>query len=191
MTRREVMMFCVNPNLPKFDRSIIWKHIGNADDCTIYNSDYVMAANTKFNLSNYEDLKKLKPNNCKVTAYWLPADDGSVKEVIIYQGDTYIGRATNRMDVSYNECHVEMTERDYENKLQQDKRCSKFDKLIKDHKSDIPKIEVISEKSRQIIQNTTANVVEHHCDSDSILDLDALLETYNSDNYREVAIDSI
>ena len=190
MTRREVMMFCVNPQLPKMDRSIMWKHIGNADDCTIYNSDYVMAANTKFNIANFNDLNKLKPNNYKVTAYWLPEEDGSVKEVIIYQGDTYIGRAYNRMSVSYNECKVEMTDQDHENKLHQDKRAAKFDKIVKERKNEIPKIAVISESSQKMIQNTTVDIVEHNYNSDS-MDLDELLERFSGENYRERAIESI
>lgn len=191
MTRREVMMFCVNPQLPKMDRSIVWKHIGNADDCTIYNSDYVMAANTKFNIANFSDLKKLKPNNCKVTAYWLPDTDGSVKEVIIYQGETFIGRAYNRMNVSYNECKVEMTDQDHENKLHQDKRTAKFDKIINDRKSEIPKIGAISAASQKLIQNTPVDIVEHNYNSDATLDLDELLERYCSDNFRKRAIESI
>ena len=191
MTRREVMMFCVNPNLPKMDRSIIWKHIGNSDDCTIYNSDYVMAANTKFNLANFNDLNKLKPNNYKVTAYWLPEDDGSVKEVIIYQGDTYIGRAYNRMNVSYNECKVEMTAQDHENKLHQDKRAAKFDKMVKERKNEIPRIEVISQKSERVINNASADVVEHNYILNDTIDLDEILERFNSDSYKEHAIESI
>ena len=150
-----------------------------------------MAANTKFNLANFNDLNKLKPNNYKVTAYWLPEDDGSVKEVIIYQGDTYIGRATNRMNVSYNECKVEMTDQDHENKLHQDKRAAKFDKIVKERKNEIPKIAVISGSSQKMIQNTTVDIVEHNYISNDTMDLDELLERYSSDNYRERAIESI
>jgi hypothetical protein len=95
------------------------------------------------------------------------------------------------MNVSYNECKVEMTDQDHENKLHQDKRTAKFDKIINDRKSGIPKIGTISASSQKMIQNTTADIVEHSYSSDSTLDLDELLERYNSDSYREHAIESI
>lgn len=191
MTRRDVLISCVNPKLAKMDKSILWKHIGNPTPCTIYNSDYIMAANTKFNIADFNDLNKLKPNNYKVTAYWLPADDGSVNEAIIYQDDTYIGRAYNRMNVSYNECQIEMTDQDHQNKLHQDKRIAKFDKIVKERKKEIPKIAVISESTQNLIENTPVEIVEIPCSPDSSLDLDELMERFSSDSYKERAIESI
>ena len=83
-----------------------------------------------------------------------------------------------------------MTDQDVENKLHQDKRAAKFDKIVKERKNEIPKIAVISESSQKMIQNTPVDIVEHNYNSES-MDLDELLERYSSDNYRERAIESI
>ncbi|KAA6312861.1 hypothetical protein EZS27_036277, partial [termite gut metagenome] len=58
----------------------------------------------------------------------------------LYQEDTYIGEALNRSAFDYNECAIERTPEDEAKMLHQQKRVAKFDKLIKESKTDIPKV---------------------------------------------------
>ena len=96
--------------------------------------------NDTFELKDFNNLKKLKSNDRSVTAYWLPNEEGSINEVYLWQGDTFIGEAINRSNTSYNECAIERTNVDNENMLHQNKRLAKFDKFVKEQKADIPKI---------------------------------------------------
>ena len=141
MTRRDVFLSCVNPNLAKYEKRLIYKHIANeTKNITIYNNDVILLNNGQYCLENYDMLDKLKPNNYKVDAYWLPNDDGYVSEAFLYQNEIYIGRVFNKNELAYNECKVEQTEDDLAKQLEQFKRNAQFSKKIKDRRSPIPKI---------------------------------------------------
>ncbi|KAA6342182.1 hypothetical protein EZS27_010036 [termite gut metagenome] len=140
MTRKEVFLNNYNPSLKPAQAWYIYQFIGNMTQTSLRNNDYCRVNSEKFELANHESLKRLKPNNVKVTAYWLPLEDGSVDKVYLYQGETYIGEALNRSAFDYNECAIERTQEDKEKMLHQEKRIAKFDKLIKESKADIPKL---------------------------------------------------
>lgn len=140
MTRREVFLSRVNPDLEPIEKWHLYKFIGNETSTSIYNNDFVKLQQMDFELSNYDSLKRLKPNNYQVTAYWLPTDDGSIKEAYIYQDGRYIDKVTNATDMAYNENKIEQTQEDYDKMLHQQKRISKFDKFIKEEKTEIPNI---------------------------------------------------
>lgn len=140
MTRKEVMMANINPDLQPVEHWSLYRHIGNRDETTINNNDYVKCANETFDLVNFNCLKRLKPNNYRVTAYWMPEADGSVNKVYLYQDEVYIGEAVNSSQFAYNECAIERTEADKANMLHQNKRLAKFDKFVKDQRTDIPDI---------------------------------------------------
>jgi len=72
MTRKDVLIMCANKELPMAEEWRLYKYIGNTDECTIYNNDYVKAAHGEFEILDFECLNQLKPNNWNVTAYWLP-----------------------------------------------------------------------------------------------------------------------
>ena len=142
-TRRQIMMDNFNPACPKLERSYMWRYVGNeAADINIYNHDYVKCANAEFELADYESLRRLRPGNRKVSAYWLPEDDGRVDRVYLYQGDTYIGEAVDRRQTDFNENQIEQTAEDAEKKLHQFKRLSKFDRMIREERTEIPRVEV-------------------------------------------------
>lgn len=140
MTRKDVMMANINPDLQPVEHWSLYRHIGNRDEITINNNDYVKCANETFDLVNFDCLKRLKPNNYRVTAYWMPEADGSVSKVYLYQDDVYIGEAVNSSQFTYNECAIERTEEDRANMLHQNKRLAKFDKFVKGQRTDIPDI---------------------------------------------------
>jgi hypothetical protein len=140
MTRRQVMLQNVNPNLHPVDNWHLFRYIGNETSTSIYNNDYCPVQQMGFELMDYNSLKRLKPNNREVTAYWLPETDGSINKVYLYQGDTYIGEAINRGNFDYNECAIERDATDEANMLHQNKRLARFDKFINDHRADIPNL---------------------------------------------------
>jgi len=140
LTRRDVLVRFYNKKLKKIEPWYMYQFVGNETECTIYNNDYVKAANSEFEIEDFNDLKNLKANSNKVIAYWLPESDGSVTHCYIYQDGNYIGRAVNRGKYAYNESAYERDETDEENMLHQNKRNAKFDKVIRDRRNDIPKI---------------------------------------------------
>jgi len=119
-----------------------------------------MANSETFELVDLNCLRKLKPNNCKVEAYWLPDESGSVETVYLYQGEMYIGEATNRTQKSYNECAVERTETDRENMLYQHKRIAIFDKNIREIRRNIPQVGIMDTATSCAIAAVPVDIVE-------------------------------
>jgi len=131
MTRMEVLFAKVNPNLPKFEKSYMYKYIGyETKDIQIYNSQYCKVQYEKYVLPHPRVLEKLAPNNLTVDAYWLPNENGVIDEVYLYQNGQFICTA-NRL-IAYNEAKAERTEADDLAKLNQDKYVAQFDKYSKD-----------------------------------------------------------
>lgn len=166
MTRKQVMLANINPNLQPIEHWSLYRFIGNDTETSIYNNDYVPCANETFMLTNFDCLKRLKPNNYGVTAYWMPEADGSINKVYLYQGDVYIGEALNSEQFAYNECAIERTDDDKANMLYQNKRLAKFDKFVKEERADIPKVGSLEPETIQAIndipeipENTTNTII--------------------------------
>ncbi len=140
MTRRDVFLAQINPDLQPIEPWHLFKFIGNETETSIYNNDYIKLQEMNFELGDYSTLKRLKPNSYKVTAYWLPEEDGSIKQAYIYQDGRFIDTVTNATYKSYNENLIEQTDEDREKMLHQQKRISKFDKFIRNEKELIPNI---------------------------------------------------
>lgn len=145
MTRRDVLIKCKNPNCQKIEPKTLFRYIGNETATSIRNNDYVRCCNGEYGLTDFAGLNKLKPNNKRVTAYWLPNDDGSVGTVYLWQGDTFIGEAENRENYAYNECQAERTEEDEAKMLEQNKRIAKFDKMMRERRKELPKVGILEE----------------------------------------------
>ena len=144
MTRRDVLLKYANPNAQKIEPSRLYRYLGNETATSIRNNDYVRCCNGEYALTDFASLNRLAPNNRRVTAYWLPEDDGSTERVYLYQGDTYIGEATNRNAYAYNECQAERTDEDLEKMMAQNKRIAKFDKIQRERRAEIPQIGIES-----------------------------------------------
>lgn len=140
MTRKQVLLTQVNPTLQPIEHWHLYKFIGNETETSIYKNDYLPCNNSEFVIADFKMLKRLKPNDYTVKAYWLPEEDGSIKRVYVYQGDNYIGEAINRDEFTYNECAIERTDEDRANMQKQAHRVGSFDKFIKEEKAEIPKI---------------------------------------------------
>jgi hypothetical protein len=141
MTRMQVLISNLNPNLPKLNKQRIYRYIGFETQTTIMRCQYVHCQYEKYMLPHPEILGQLKPNNMEVTAYWMPDSDGSVNEVYLYQDENYI--CTCKKLTEYNEAKAERTPEDEAARLIQDKYVSRFDKWIKDGIASYPKLEII------------------------------------------------
>jgi len=160
MTRRQVFLSQMNPDLRPIDKRVLYKFTGNETKTSIYNNDYCPVNNEEFELATFDSLDRLKPNNYEVTAYWLPNNDGSVDEVYLYQGDNYIGKAVNRLQTSYNENRIEQTDEDEAKKLHQHKRLAQFDKKVKERRLKIPKIRRMKAEQSAAIAAVPVDIIE-------------------------------
>jgi hypothetical protein len=173
MTRKDVLLTQVNKKLQPIEHWALYQHIGNETETSIRNNDFVMCANEAFELVDFNALKRLKPNNRNVVAYWLPEESGNIANVYIYQGDTYIGEAINRSEFSYNENAIERTEEDQAGMLHQNKRLSTFDKFIKENRVDIPQIGCMdSELSQELADIPTPEKQAEYTDTPLYEDVD-------------------
>jgi hypothetical protein len=160
MTRKEVLLKFYNPNLQQIEPRYLYRYIGNETETSIYNNDYCRVQQMDFWLKDYNSLNRLKPNNYQVNAYWLPESDGSIDIVYLYQGDTYIGEAYNSTKYEYNEFAIERTGADEENMLHQNKRNAKFDKMVRDRRSEIPKVGFETAQQQAEREEVTPEIIE-------------------------------
>jgi hypothetical protein len=115
--------------------------------------------NAGFELKGFGSLNRLKPNNYRVTAYWLPGADERVETVYLYQDGVYIGEAENREKWAYNECEAERTDADNAAMLHQQKRVAKFDKWVKERRAELPKVGHMDAELAEAIGTTPLEVV--------------------------------
>lgn len=131
MSRLDVLRANLNPNLPKFSKSHIYKYIGyETKKIKIYNTQYLKVQYDEYVLPHPSVVERLKPNNLVVDAYWMPDENGDINEVYLYQEGEYICTA-NKL-IAYNEAKAERTDKDVAAKLDQDKYVAQFDKYSKD-----------------------------------------------------------
>lgn len=140
-TRLQVLRELVNPQLGDPVMRIVLKHIGERTDTSVRYFDHVRVQYKDYAIDSDKVLDMLAPNNCDVQAYWLPDENGDIKEVYLYQGDKYLCQA--KQIETYNEAQIERTERDEEIRTDQAKRQAHARKRISDRAKEIPRVEVI------------------------------------------------
>ena len=113
--------------------------------------------------------------------------DGSVEQVYLYQGDTYIGEAVNRRQYRYNENTIEQTAEDRANMLHQQKRAARFDKMIRDRRAEIGKVGKIKAETNTYIYNIEADIVE----SEQPKGYEVTEEWTEDINYGSIAIEQL
>ena len=73
MTRMEVLLANLNPDLPRFEKSNIYKYIGfETKDVTIWNTQYVEVQYAEYVLPHPAVVKKLAPNNLNNGSILIP-----------------------------------------------------------------------------------------------------------------------
>lgn len=134
MTRWEVLKSRLNPGLQPLEKASLYRHIGERTECSIVRSQYVRVQYEKYQLSSPEILSMLKPNDYKVTAYYMKEEDGSIPRVYLYQGDTYLCEC-DRI-IAYNEARCEQTSEDLSEMGRQARYVADYDRMVKDHLPD-------------------------------------------------------
>lgn len=189
MTRRDVLMKQVNPNLKPIEHWYLYQFIGNETETSIYNNDFCPVQHEKFELMDFTCLKKLKSNNLNVKAYWLPNNDGGIDKVYLYQDGIYIGEALNRSAFDYNECAIERTDDDDAKIQYQSKRIAKYDKFIRDERREVPAIGHANIDRLVNADTIDSKVVENGCDEQEQM---ALLEcSFDNNDWKTIGINSL
>lgn len=131
MTRWDVLCERINPDLQPLDKITLARYIGESVDTSIRRNSTVRVAYEDWWLSDTSVLEKLRPNDYKVTAYYMPDVEGKPSEVYIFQGDKYID--TVEKVETYNRVLSEQTEDDMVKYIEQRKKIAKFEKYVREH----------------------------------------------------------
>lgn len=134
MTRWQVLEANINPGLLPYDEKTLAYHIGEHVETSIRRNSTVRVAHEEWWLSDTSVLERLEPNNYKVTACYLPDDEGNPGEVFIYQGGKFID--TVEKVKTYSRVMAEQTEEDQAAFVEQQKKIAKFNKYIEDNTID-------------------------------------------------------
>lgn len=134
MTRWQVLEANINPNLLPYDARTLAYHIGERVETSIRRNSTVRVAHEDWWLSSTSVLERLEPNNYKVTACYLPDDEGVPQEVFIYQKGKYID--TVEKVNTYSRVMAEQTEEDQAAFVEQQKKIAKFNKYVEDNAID-------------------------------------------------------
>lgn len=92
MTRWDVLVANINPTLRKYDKLTLSRYIGERVETSIRRNSTVRVAYEDWWLSNTSVLERLETSNYKVTAYYLPDENGQPQDVYIFQGDRFIDK---------------------------------------------------------------------------------------------------
>lgn len=144
-TRLQVLKENQNPAATDINKVALYYSIGNKTNTSIRRSQYVRVQHENYMLPSPATLDLLEPNNYDVVACWLPAPDGEVKEVYIYQNDLPIA-CCKKVD-RYNEAAAEQTDADRDAFTEQSKYVAKFDAKVKAGKNRIAKVQVFETNS--------------------------------------------
>ena len=161
MTRWQVLEANINPNLLPYDARTLAYHIGERVETSIRRNSTVRVAHEDWWLSNTSVLERLEPNNYKVTACYLPDDEGAPQDVFIYQGGKYID--TVEKVNTYSRVMAEQTEEDKAAFVEQQKKIAKFNKYVEDNAIDRLGILKPSQQAQQEdLQVLTVSVHQEH-----------------------------
>lgn len=131
MTRWDVLTERVNPMLQPLDKVTLARYIGERVETSIRRNSTVRVCYEDWWLSDTSVLEKLRPNDMKVTAYWMPDEDGKPTEVYIFQSDKYID--TVEKVETYNRVMAEQTDEDTVKYIEQRKKIAKFEKYVREN----------------------------------------------------------
>ena len=156
MTRWQVLEANINPNLLPYDARTLAYHIGERVETSIRRNSTVRVAHEDWWLSSTCVLERLEPNNYKVTACYLPDDEGAPQEVFIYQKGKYID--TVEKVNTYSRVMAEQTEEDQAAFVEQQKMIAKFNKYVEDNAIDRLGILKPSQQAQQEILEVKSSV---------------------------------
>ena len=147
MTRWDVLMENINPSLRPFDAVTLARYIGESVETSVRRNSTVRVAYEDWWLSSPEVLERLAPNNYKVTAYYLPDEDGKPQDVFIFQGDRYIDQV-ERVE-TYNRVMAEQTDEDRRKFHHQQKKVREFVRYTEERNALLPQVGVMEARSEE------------------------------------------
>ncbi|MCD8412765.1 hypothetical protein [Tenacibaculum finnmarkense] len=157
MSRMDVFIHHVNPDLPQLDRGQLAKYIGFKTQTSIRRSQYVTVQYEKFQLENPAVLNQLASNNYNVDAYYLPTETNEINEVFIYQNDLFICEC--QPVPTFNRANAEWTDKDVQGYQDATKYISQFDKMVKtDTEQQLRRVAII--KNDMPIIDVTPEIVK-------------------------------
>ncbi len=109
-TRLQVFLEKINPELPKLNKPLLSKFIGEHTQTSIRRNQYVTVQYEKYQLPTPQTIMMLAPNNYKVDAYYMPTAKGEINEVYLYQNDVFICEC--KPVPRFNRANAEWTEQD-------------------------------------------------------------------------------
>ncbi len=189
-TRWEVLCNNINPDLPKIDKGVLVRFIGDQTQTSI-RRQFCQVQGCKYRIEDINILNRLNPNNYTVNAYYLPDAKGLINEIYLYQNDAYIGTA--QKIETYNEATIEQTEKDHEAYAQQAKYVSKFDKFVKDGKDKLFKPGIMKPEEFEELENIEVETIDiiYTPDNDTDEDLQEFNDFYSPENVRRRAIEQL
>ncbi len=127
-TRWQVLESNINPALEPLDNLTLSRYLGEAVPTTIRRNSTIRLDNRDWWLSGPEVLERLAPNDYKVTAYFLPREDGGIDDVYIFQKDRLIDKVTPVQ--TFCRVMAEQTDEDRAIFENQQKRIARFDRYV-------------------------------------------------------------
>lgn len=191
LTRWQVLIKKMNPELAHVDKAVLYKYIGEKTATSITRNQYCKVKYESYQLSTPDIITRLQPNNYEVDAYWLPDSEGIINEVYLYQGDNYICKCYKIL--RYNESTAEQTEADHEAYTDQAKYVSKFDATIKSGKKKLAKTGIMPVKEIEAINKQVDNTLEiiQTLEKQEFESLDDILKDYDPEAIKRRAVDSL
>lgn len=142
MSRWDVLVANINPTLLPLDKVTLARYIGQRVETSIRRNSTVRVLGEDWWLSGTEVLEQLAPNDYKVTACYLPNEEGQATEVYLYQGDRYID-TVERVE-TYNRVMAEQTAEDHARFARQQQKVAKFTRYVEENA--IPQVGILKPK---------------------------------------------
>ena len=143
MTRLQVLHARMHPHLAPVNNAAVARWLGDCTTTTIRRNMYFPVQYEKYMLPSPVVLARLAPNNYTVEAYYLPpvnAED-AIERVFIYQHDKFLAEC--RPIETFTTAQAEWTDADAEAMTVQAKYISQFNRIQKEGKEHIARVEEI------------------------------------------------
>jgi hypothetical protein len=184
MSKMDVFIYHLNPDLAEYDAPLLAKYIGERTKTSIRRSQYVQVLGEKYQLESPEKLSRLAPNNLTVDAYYIPEENGEIKDVYLYQNEGYI--ANCQPVPTFNRANAEWTDNDIQGFADAKEYISEFDKMVYQDTKKITKVEVI--KNTDYKEDAEVKIIE---DDPQEKDFDEIVESFDTSDINQSAFDSL
>ena len=129
MTRWQVLVERMNPNLHPFDEAVAARYIGEHVTTSVRRNSYCRVCYKDWWLSSPDVLDKLAHHDYTLDAYYLTDDCGNPTNVYVYQNGAFIDCLK---DIgTFKDARIEQTDQDREVFVEQQKHIAQFDAKMK------------------------------------------------------------